>query len=462
MSAVFSVSALRFGLLRAINYTPEVESIRRHAAKAASVPLGSLLSSMGPAYGSVFTRLDCHPSQGIELVSQADMFAAEPSGRVIRRDSMKHPERHEIKKWQILIAGAGTLGETELYGRSLVADGRLVGKYVGPHAMVLTFKEPGGDLNLFTYAFLSTVIGVRAVRSASYGTKILGLRKDLLAELPIPQPSAEIVRDVASLVRAAAESRERYLTELRLARKVVEDLPEMQQALAMCADRQARCISWENEMPSLSAWNFASVGNALHHLSKSWKTRLRDVVPPHGIFNGPRFARIPCRAPHGVEFVSQRQVFLIKPVSRRIAHPGFAEDKLSVPQDSLLIGGHGTLGEGEIFGRVEYVSPRFSRTAFTQDILRIQPRRELSELAYAYLSTVVGFRLLRSTAVGTKILSMRPDLLLALPFPNASPALCERVSKHVRASLAAREAADQADREAVRVLEEQVLPKWLE
>ena len=60
--------------------------------------------------------VDCHPDHGVELVSQTDMFAAEPSGRVIRMDSMPMPERHRIHRWQILIAAAGTLGETELFG----------------------------------------------------------------------------------------------------------------------------------------------------------------------------------------------------------------------------------------------------------------------------------------------------------------------------------------------------------
>jgi hypothetical protein len=73
--------------LRALNYTPEIERLRsRHASDA--VTLGSLISDLGPAYGSVFVRLDCDRAHGIELITQSDMFAAEPRGRIIRRDSM--------------------------------------------------------------------------------------------------------------------------------------------------------------------------------------------------------------------------------------------------------------------------------------------------------------------------------------------------------------------------------------
>lgn len=66
-------------------------------------------------------------------LSQADMFAAQ----------------HEIRRFDVLLAGAGTLGENELYGYALIADGRLISKYVGPDSMTLVFKEPGSEFSLF-------------------------------------------------------------------------------------------------------------------------------------------------------------------------------------------------------------------------------------------------------------------------------------------------------------------------
>jgi hypothetical protein len=77
------------------------------------------------------------------------MFGAEPEGRVIRVDSMQRPERHIVKKWHVLIAGAGTLAPTELYGRAIIADERLVGKYVGQDTLRIEFAEPDGDEALF-------------------------------------------------------------------------------------------------------------------------------------------------------------------------------------------------------------------------------------------------------------------------------------------------------------------------
>ena len=461
MRSAFVVSGPRATALRALNYSPHVESFRRKVPGRSSVPLGDLVRTMGPAYGAVFTRIDCHPTHGVELLSQTDMFAAEPSGRVIRRDSMPVPENHEIKRWQVLIAGAGTLGETELYGRALIADSRLVGRYVGPDAMVLNLLEPGADLSLLTYAVLLTKAGIRAVRSTSYGTKILRLRSDMLRSLPIPVPEGPVQARVASLVRTSVLQRERYAAELKAARTPIEALPEMLEAAAMCSDRKARCISWQGPMPTLCAWNFASAGGALGFLQRRWPGRLGDVLGPLGTFNGPRFARVACQHPFGVPFVSQRDVFLVRPVPRRIVHPGFEKDLLMIPPSCLLVAGHGTVAEGEIFGRVRLPDAALRCCAMTQDILRVQTKEEYYETAYSFLSTQVGFRLLRSSAVGTKILTMRTDLLAAIPFPSLDVQSRQAVRGHVLEALRAKDAADAAEAEAMRIVEEEVLPQWL-
>lgn len=64
---------------------------------------------------------------------------------------------------------------------------------------------------------------------------------------------------------------------------------------------------------------------------------------------------------------------LIRPVPRRIAHPGFDDRLLFAREGTGLVGGHGTLGEGEVFGRAFLVHGKYTKTAFTQDLLRIVP-----------------------------------------------------------------------------------------
>lgn len=385
------------------------------------------------------------------------MFSAEPVGRHVREDCLVSPERHLIQRWQILVAGAGTLGENELYGRPIIADGRLAGKYVAYHALDLKFEEPGSVINLFVYAYLLTRHGTWALRATSYGTKILSLRRDLVAGLFVPMPPIAVQERVASLIRRCVEQRDTYLRELKAARKVIEDLPEMKEAESMRSASKRRPVLWTGSLPTLRAWNFASTGPALGFLAQQWRTRLSDVVLPRGIFKGGRLTRIDCQNPYGVDLLSQRDVFAIRPVPRRIQKP-VGED-LEVNESMLLLASRGQLNEGALFGQVERGCHMPADSVVTEDIMRLCPKEHLSEGLWAFFSTPLGRSLLRSTAFGTSIPGMRVDLLHALPVPDPQVLLAARDAA-TKASRA-RVAAANAEVEAIRIIEEEVLPSWL-
>jgi len=461
MGVTFAVGRPNSASLLALNYDPRVETLRDRTTAFRGARLRDLLREVGRSFGAVFTRRDCDASEGVMLLSQTDSFAMEPSGRIVRLDSMPHPERHRVCRWDVLISAAGQMDEGTLFGRCIIADQRLEGKYLGPDTIALRFVEPGSDLNLWVYAFLTSRTGLNAVKSCGYGTSIPRIRLDLLGALPVPLPDNEYLERVGRLIRIAAIKREEYAAHLRAARTLVMGLRESRLALEKCGRRGARCVVWRDELRTLGAWNYASAGEALSVLRRTWRHRVSDVIEEGGIFNGPRFARVPCQAPHGIDFFSQRDVFLVRPMPRRIVRPSISDRQLFVPEGSLLVGGHGSLGEGEIFGRVVYVSPAMARAGLTQDLLRIQPKATYAPVAYAFLSSELGFRLLRSTAVGTKLLTMRPDLLMALPFPELDASGTAAVSSNVSQAMKALQQADAAEADATRIVEEEVLPQWL-
>lgn len=456
----FVVDEPRSGALRALNYAPAVERIRRSGSSSA-LPLRDIVKSFGPAYGTAFARLECNPDCGVELLSQSDIFAMEPRGRFIRRDSMPHPDRHLIELGHVLIAGAGTLGENEIYGRAIIADQRLVGKHLSQDAMALVFEEPNTDLALFAYAWLISPTGTQAIRSTSYGTKILRFRTELLSSLPVPLPKRHIVRRVADLIRRSVRGRETYLDRLHSARGVVEALPELQEAQAMCDVRCRRITVWDGPFPSICAWTFASTGEALSHLRRRWSGLLADCVGPSGIFAGLRFARVGCQPPHGIPLLSQRDAFMVRPVPRRIAQPPVPEERLFAQPGTIMIGSQGNIGEGDIFGRAVLVEDQHANSAFTQHLLRVVPRSGCGFDLFAFLTTDVGFRLIRSTAVGTAQRSVRIDLLRQLPIPALSEVDRCLIRGFLQEGLKEKFEADRAEADAIRIIEQEVLPQWL-
>jgi hypothetical protein len=457
----FLVDQPRTGALRALNYAPAVERIRR-AGSSSARPLHDIVKEFGPAYGTVFTRLDCHPDHGVELLSQSDMFAAEPRGRVIRRDSMREPERHLVQRGQILIAGAGTLGENELYGRSLLADGRLAGKYVGPDSMTLVLEEPNDDFSLFAYAWLASPTGVQAIRSTSYGTKLLRFRTELLRSLPVPLAPKAVVAQIASLVRKCAEQLESWLCELSAAREAINSLPEMMALNTAAPPKSTRSLVWAGALPSLCAWNyFAGPSNALARLRAVWTSTVADYLERSDPVNhGGRLTRIPCSAPHGVDFLSQRDVFMAKPIPQRIVAPRNAEWVFARP-GQLLMAADGQVTSGSLFGRVELADGGFVGSAITEHIMRLNPRNGLGEALAAFLSTETGQALARSTATGTSVPKARIDLLLSLPAPPPDHEALHDARRAMRRAVSRRLAANAAEAEAIRIIEKEVVPQWL-
>ena len=79
-----------------------------------SAPLGRLTSELGETYAKVLARVDCSREYGKELLGQVDIFGDDPQGRVIRSDLIPFADKLEVRRWDILIAGVGQLGETTL------------------------------------------------------------------------------------------------------------------------------------------------------------------------------------------------------------------------------------------------------------------------------------------------------------------------------------------------------------
>ena len=212
---------------------------------------------------------------------------------------------------------------------------------------------------------------------------------------------------------------------------------------------------------TIAARNHATLGTARDVLARHWKSRLADLLEPNGIYNGPRFARTPCKKPYGIDFLDQRDVFAIRPVARRIVAPGISDRLLYVPSHALIVASHGQLSEGSLFGHVETAAFGLHRCGITQDILRVLPKPEYHDFLLAFLSSRLGFLLLKSTAIGTSIPMMHTGLLAELPHPPLTDSVLTAISTHVQAAIKARMASETAEKEAVRIIEQEVLPPWL-
>lgn len=456
MRQAFVVAQPRHAALRALNYEPAVERLRRPRRGRTSTPLRDLVADLGSGYATVFARLDCDRTHGVELLSQSDMFAAEPEGRVIRIDSMQRPERHLVEKWDVLIAGAGTLAPTELYGRALIADDRLVGRYVGQDSMRLRFKEPQSDEALFAYALLASAMGLRALRSTSYGTKILRIRKDVLAELPIPKTDEGVMTAVARFIRRAVAERGAYSAELQLATQTLVDAAPQLGSSTGLFGRGA----WEADIASATTLTARTHRPALNAFRRG--APLHDLVDGGTPRKANRFARVPSAAGIGVPFLGQRDLFLIRP-SPQYIRASATTDSLAARPRSIVIAAAGQTGEGTLFGRSE-LGDFFDGLLISEHALHLDLSGGRIDHRYllAVLRTPWGIGALKACATGTSVPSLDPTLLMGLHVPRLDSKVERRVAEVVTKAYEARRSASEAEHEAIRLIEEEVLPAWLD
>jgi hypothetical protein len=152
---------------------------------------------------------------------------------------------------------------------------------------------------------------------------------------------------------------------------------------------------------------------------------------------------------------------MIRPIGQRVARLDVPDSQLFVPNDSLLIAANGQTNEGSLFGRIELATFFSHNSGITGHIMRVLPRTGQRDAIYAFLATAVGQLLLKSTAVGTSVPTMRVDLLEDLPFPDPARLPLQDLSHAIRDAEQARLDAARAEDEAIGIIEHEVVPQWL-
>jgi type I restriction enzyme S subunit len=453
----FNVSSVSAVSLRALNYSPIADRLRR--SKRATKRLGDCVVGLGNSLNRV-TRVECDPDWGVRLLGQADTYALEPQGKWVRPDVVPSIERLKIAHGDLLLAGAGQVGETTLFGRPVIADRRLAESILGGDTLVL--RSPDRRQVALLFAFLLSPTGRQLLVSTAYGTSIPRIHLTLVAELPVPEFDTGTATTLTDLVSLSVKARESYAQRMGAARERLERRPEMHAALTECRDRVMRAGTWSGPLlGTLGAWNYMSPGRALALLRDSWKTRLSDWLESDGWFYGLLRQRTPCDPSYGFPLITQRDVLSIRPLPTWIADPGVPRRSLFSEPGTVVMAGRGTLGENELFARPAAITPFLSRFALTQDLVRLVPKFEYRGPTFVFLSTLVGRRLLRTAAVGTKILQLRKDLQLALPVPDLLDSDVEAINDDYDAAVRAFDDALEAEQRIVDIIEQEVLPRWL-
>ncbi|MFJ4095256.1 restriction endonuclease subunit S [Kitasatospora sp. NPDC089913] len=202
----FEIASIGSASLRALNFAPRAQRLIEKLGSVSGRSLGSICERGTLRTGARFRRIDSDPGHGVRLIGQRQSFWLRPEGRWI--NEMQAPDDIRVTDETILIAARGTLGENEVYSRSIFVTGSWLEHAYSQDYVRLVSGDPEVS-GAYLFAFFRSEAAFRALRSFSVGGKQQEYHPQFLRELHIPvAPSADRAR-IAETVRGAYRKRDR-------------------------------------------------------------------------------------------------------------------------------------------------------------------------------------------------------------------------------------------------------------
>lgn len=202
--------------INAFNYSRRI--LNTKSKIQSTVPLKEVLLYNDVFSTGSFPRVEVSGNNGIMLINQSDIFDAIIKGKRISKRRVKTDNL--VEYGEVLIAGVGTLGDSEKFCHVIFANEDLVGQLVsGEFIRMKTTKEvPSGYL----FAWLDTDYGFRLIRNTQAGTKLCRPIPRMLLEIPVPLIDNDSMQEIDRLVREAHTKRYQANCNERKAISMVE------------------------------------------------------------------------------------------------------------------------------------------------------------------------------------------------------------------------------------------------
>ena len=186
--------------INAFNYSDRMrKTIDYVRSTCETIPLSATLSGGGFFSTGSFPRLELDSPKSLLLINQSDIFNARLTGKKIARRGVK--AKSLVEYGEVIIAGVGTLGESESFCRTVFANESLVGQLISGEFIRMKTNEkiPAGYL----YAWLHSDYGFRMIRSTQAGTKLCRPIQKLLLQMPVPVLRKSQMNEINQIVSAA-------------------------------------------------------------------------------------------------------------------------------------------------------------------------------------------------------------------------------------------------------------------
>jgi type I restriction enzyme S subunit len=203
----FAQRGLTSMTLRALNHQPRARRILDALRSVEHVTLGEVCAGGQLSRGLRFLRVDgpADPNYSYQLVGQRQAFWLRPEGRWISK--AKTPAEVLADEGTVLVAARGTLGENEVYCRSIYVGGSWTDKAYSEDFLRVRSSTPSFP-GAYLFALLRSEAMFRVLRSMSTGGKQQDIHEGLRAQIPVPLLTAPDRERIAETIRTAYRKRD--------------------------------------------------------------------------------------------------------------------------------------------------------------------------------------------------------------------------------------------------------------
>ncbi|MGW6403388.1 methylation-associated defense system restriction endonuclease subunit S MAD5 [Streptomyces sp. NPDC055134] len=414
-----------------------------------TVPLRSVTAGHGGGIfnGPMFRRVYLSEREhSVPFLGSKDMMTADLSSLPRLRKSDAESSRLSylrLKPGMTLISCSGFNAGRRSYTRPDMGD-------IWSSQDVLKV-EPAEDQiqSGYLYAFLLSKFGEVLVRGSVYGSAVKHIEPHHLANLPVPRFDKKLEDRIHRMVDLSARLRAKFQADLVASTEDFFESVGLPELIDFQWHEHPRDLGFQVNALSPRSLRAINHGERFQQLDGSLRSVshqfLGDICSAGQLKYGAIFKRVDSDYTHGGRLlVGQRQGWWIRPEDGRVISPKHAPEGVFVPDETVLIAGHGMPSESGLFGRATLITGRWLPHAYSQDFLRVASGTDEVPGAYllSFLRSPVALRMFRSMLTGGGQQSIHSDLVARMPIPIAAPSDRARIANTVRRAYRNRDRAD--------------------
>lgn len=389
--------------------------------------------------------------------SQVSEIYPKPAAYISNRTKTNIDELR-VQKNQILLTCSGTIGNCTIVSDTL--DGLIFS-----HDLIRIDAKKIIDIG-YMYAFLRSHIGKTLVNTNNYGAVVSHIEPEHLANVPIPNPSPILKKQIHDLVMNSFQLRDQsnmLIDEAQVLLKTSLKLPNID-AFKPNYFSKAELQNFSLSLSKIdnrfdASYHVPIVRAILQHLSKNARevTKLGDSRFSSRILLPGRFKRVYVEEEHGIVFFGGKQILELDPSNKKylsLKHHGRRiTEQLSIKENTVLITRSGTIG------KVNIAPTHWNGWIPNEHIIRIIPASNLvAGYLYAWLSSDYAYPLIKRFTYGAVVDEIDDNHVFNIEIPLLADIKIQmEINEKILKANTKRYEAYSLEQEAVKIMTEKVI-----